>query len=94
MAKATPSPQIEDMTPQNDGITRPSKETLLARKIARDAEHRVAAADYQRDQQATIDRMAKLKALRLGEGREQPLSKGGADRKAKLGHLSPKIGSM
>jgi hypothetical protein len=53
------------MTLQNDGTTRPSKETLLARKVARDADGRVAAADYQREKQATLDRTAKLKALRL-----------------------------
>jgi hypothetical protein len=37
----------------------------LERKTLRDQEGRVAMADYERDQQATLDRTAKLKALRL-----------------------------
>ena len=40
---------------------------MLARKVARDADARVAAADYERNQQATLARTAKLRALRLGQ---------------------------
>ena len=39
--------------------------SLLARKIAQADEGRLAVADYEQKQQATLDRTAKLKSLRL-----------------------------
>ena len=41
--------------------------SLLARKIAQADEGRLAMADYQQKQQATLDRTAKLKSLRLAQ---------------------------
>lgn len=48
-----------------DDEAKARKATLLARKIAQADEGRTAMADYERQQAATLDRTAKLKALRL-----------------------------
>ena len=50
------------------------KAALLERKIAQADEARVAMADYHRENQATLDRTTKLKAMRLAqEVRVEPL---------------------
>jgi hypothetical protein len=41
--------------------------TLLARKISQADEWRTAMAEYHQNQQTTIDRTAKLRALRLAQ---------------------------
>jgi hypothetical protein len=56
------------MTPfKADDEAKARKATLLARKIAQADEGRTAMADYERQQAATLDRTAKLKALRLAQ---------------------------
>jgi len=54
------------MTPDSDEA-KARRASLLARKITQVEEGRVAMADYRRDQQATVARIAKLKALRLAQ---------------------------
>jgi hypothetical protein len=61
------------MTPFRDSDeAKARRATLLARRISQADEGRTAMADYQRDQQATIDRTAKLRALRLAQ-RSEPV---------------------
>ena len=56
------------MTPfKADDEAKARRATLLARKIAQADEGRTAMADYERQQAATLDRTAKLKALRLAQ---------------------------
>jgi hypothetical protein len=56
------------MTPfKSEDEAKARKATLLARKIAQADEGRTAMADYVRQQAATLDRTAKLKALRLAQ---------------------------
>ena len=56
------------MTPFKDSDeAKARRATLLARKMTQADEGRTAMADYERQQQATIDRTAKLKALRLAK---------------------------
>jgi len=69
MAKAVPDTHISEMTPDTDEA-RARKASLLARKISQVEEGRAAMADYRRDQQVTIARIAKLKALRLARESE------------------------
>ena len=45
----------------------PERLALLARKALQADEARIAMAEYQRDHIAAVDRMAKLKALRLAQ---------------------------
>ena len=54
------------MTPDTEEA-KARRATLLARKITQVEEGRVAMADYQRDQQAMVARIATLKALRLAQ---------------------------
>jgi hypothetical protein len=61
-------PHIRVMTPfKADDEAKARKATLQARKIAQADEGRAAMADYERQQAATLDRTAKLKALRLAQ---------------------------
>ena len=56
------------MTPfRTEDEAKARKATLLARKIAQTDEGRTAMADYERQQAATLERTAKLKALRLAQ---------------------------
>jgi hypothetical protein len=57
------------MTPDSDEA-KARRATLLARKITQVEEGRVAMADYLRGQQATVARIATLKALRLAQRAE------------------------
>ena len=54
------------MIPDNEEA-KARRATLLARKTKQVEEGRVAMADYQRDQQANVARIATLKALRLAQ---------------------------
>jgi hypothetical protein len=54
------------MTPDSDEA-KARRATLLARKMQQAEEGRAAMADYQRDQQAAVSRIATLKALRLAQ---------------------------
>jgi hypothetical protein len=76
VAKAAPNPHIGCMTPfRDDDEAKARKATLLARKIAQADEGRTAMADYERQQLATLDRTAKLKALRLAqEAQPEPVA--------------------
>jgi len=47
--------------------TQARRAALLARKIAQAEDGRVAMADYNRDNQATLDRTARLRAQRLAQ---------------------------
>ena len=69
LAKPAPNPHIGDMTsPKIDDVeARERKAALLKRKISQADEARTAMADYNRENQATLDRTAKLKALRLAQ---------------------------
>jgi hypothetical protein len=57
------------MTPpkKDDAGAAERKAALLKRKIAQADEGRLAMADYNRENQATLDRTEKLKALRLAQ---------------------------
>ena len=72
------------MIPNRDGEEAEARRAILrARKTARADEGRVAMADYVRDQQATIDRTAKLRAQRLVQQAlpTEPLKKSKAPKK-------------
>jgi hypothetical protein len=69
MAKATPYSHMLRMTPDTDEA-KARKANLLARKVTQVEEGRAAMADYRRDQQVTIARTAKLRALRLARQSE------------------------
>ena len=67
--KITCNLYIPDMTASkiDDPEAKERKATLLKRKIARADEGRIAMADYHRENQATLDRTTKLKAMRLAQ---------------------------
>jgi hypothetical protein len=50
---------------QADEPKSPERMALLDRKAAQAADGRLAMAEYERDRQATLDRMAELRAQRL-----------------------------
>ena len=68
MAKAAPNSYVIHMTSLRDSEeAKTRRASLLARKIAQADEARLAMADYEQNQQATLDRTAKLKSLRLAQ---------------------------
>jgi hypothetical protein len=56
-----------EMTSLKTDEAKARRATLLERKITQADEGRLAMADYVREQAATLDRTAKLKALRLAK---------------------------
>jgi len=67
VAKDTRSPHVIAMPVTDNDETQARRAALLARKIAQAEEGRVAMADYDRDNQATLDRTARLRAQRLAQ---------------------------
>ena len=69
VAKMALDPHIPDMTSPkiDDPEARERKAALLKRKIAQADEARIAMADYHRENQATLDRTTKLKAMRMAQ---------------------------
>ena len=55
--------QVDD----SEDAKKARRASLLARKIAQADDGRLAMADYEKKQQATLDRTAKLKSLRLAQ---------------------------
>jgi LPS O-antigen subunit length determinant protein (WzzB/FepE family) len=68
VARPVPNPHILAMTPFSDSDeAKARRATLLARKISQADEGRAAMDDYHRSHQATLDRTARLRALRLAQ---------------------------
>lgn len=66
VAKQASNSYILHMTASNEVDDAKARKTALAaRRIAQAAEGLVAMADYRREQQTTVDRMAALRAERL-----------------------------
>jgi hypothetical protein len=63
------------ITSNDDAERKQRRADLLARKILQADEARVAMAEYQKEQQATLDRTAKLKAARLAQPADPPPTK-------------------
>lgn len=75
VAIPTRSPHIEGMTdarirrPDAPAQKTPERLAALDRKAAQAADGRKAMAEYERDRQATLNRMAELRAQRLAQPR-------------------------
>jgi hypothetical protein len=68
VAKPVSNPHIPAMTPFSDSDeAKARRATLLARRISQADEGRAAMDDYHRSHQATLDRTARLRALRLAQ---------------------------